>query len=132
MKQLLRYSMVGLTNNLISYLLYILVTYNGVEPKIAMTVLYIIGASINFLANKKFTFSDKGYMLNSGMRYVITYLLGLLLDFCILKIFFDKLGYPHQLVQGIATFVVGGFLFVCFKLFVFRGNCKVKESIQNV
>jgi hypothetical protein len=38
--------------------------------------------------------------------------------------------YPHQLLQALAIFVVASFLFVCFKLFVFRdaSNSETKES----
>ena len=132
--QLLRYGMLGLLSNLIIYLLYLLITYYDAKPKTAMTLVYILGASISFFANRKFTFSDKGGVLGSGIRYAITNLFGYLLNFFILMVFVDKLGYPHQLVQGIAIFVVAGFLFVCFKLFVFRNttNCNAKDSMLQV
>lgn len=132
--QLLRYGMLGLLSNLIIYLLYLLITYYDAKPKTAMTLVYILGASISFFANRKFTFSDKGGVLGSGIRYAITNLFGYLLNFFILMVFVDKLGYPHQLVQGIAIFVVAGFLFVCFKLFVFRyaSNGNAKESMLEV
>jgi len=118
--QLFRYVIVGMATNISGYLVYLLLTLMGATPKITITVLYSIGAAIGFVGNKKFTFSDNGGVLGSGIRYAITHLFGFLLNFLILMVFVDKLGYPHQLVQGIAIFVVAGFLFVCFKLFVFR------------
>jgi len=120
--QLFRYGLIGITTNLIGYSVYLLLTSLGNTPKITMTVLYVLGANISFFANKKITFRYTGNVLGSGTRYTITHLFGYLLNFLILMIFVDKLGYPHQLVQGIAIFVVAGFLFVCFKTFVFRGS----------
>ena len=120
MNQLIRYGIVGIASNLFIYFLYVLITYNDVEPKIAMTFLYFTGASISFFANKSFTFNYKSRVFGSVARYVLAHLFGYLLNFLILMVFADRLGYPHQLVQGIAIFTVAGFLFVCFKLFVFR------------
>ncbi len=120
--QLFRYGLIGMTTNLVGYSVYLLLTSLGNTPKITMTVLYVIGANISFFANKKITFSYTGNVFVSGIRFTITHLFGYLLNFLILMIFVDKLGYPHQLVQGIAIFVVAGFLFVCFKIFVFRGS----------
>ena len=120
MKQLMRYGVVGVVSNLVIYLLYLLVTYDGVEPKKAMTFLYIIGASISFFANKKFTFSYKGRVFQSGVSYAIAHFFGYLLNLFILMVFVDKIGYRHQIVQCIAIFVVAAFLFMCFKLYVFR------------
>ncbi len=132
--QLLRYGIIGVASNLIMYLLYLLITYDGIEPKTAMTSLYIIGASISFFANKKITFSYKDDVLGSGIRFTITYLFGYLLNFLILMVFVDKFGYPHQLIQGIAIFVVAGFLFVCLKKFVFRvaHNSKAKVNTKSI
>lgn len=134
MKQLMSYGVVGVVSNLIIYLLYLLITYNSVEPKTAMTFLYIISACISFFANKKFTFAYKGGVFGSGVSYVIAHFFGYLLNFLILMVFVDNLGYPHQLVQCIAIFVVAAFLFVCFKLFVFRyaTNCNAKDSMLQV
>jgi putative flippase GtrA len=122
MNQLMRYGMVGVASNLIIYFLYLLITDYGIEPKTAMTLVYITGVSISFFANKKFTFSDKGGVIGSGTRYVITYLFGYLLNFLILSIFVDNLGHPHQLVQGIAIFAVACFLFTSLKFFVFKDS----------
>ena len=38
--QLTRYALVGIVSNLAGYLVYLLVTYLGVTPKITMTLLY--------------------------------------------------------------------------------------------
>lgn len=129
--QLFRYAVIGVATNIAGYLLYLLLTSMGSTPKITMTVLYSVGAVVGFVGNKEFTFSYKGSLLGSSIRYALTHLFGYLLNFFILFVFVDHVGHPHQVVQGIAILAVAAFLFVCFKLFVFReaGNAETTESV---
>jgi putative flippase GtrA len=117
--QLTRYAFVGIVNNLAGYLVYLLVTYLGVKPKLTMTLLYGIGAAIGYIGNRNLTFAHKGSLLGSGIRYFITHCVGYFINLAILIIFVDKIGYPHQWIQGIAIFVVASFLFIALKFFVF-------------
>lgn len=117
--QLIRYGLVGIATNLIGYFVYLLITYWGGEPKVTMTLLYIVGTSIGFYGNRQWTFAHEGAILNSGVRYFAAHLIGYLINLTILIMFVDKLGYPHQWVQAAAIFVVAGLLFVIFKYFVF-------------
>ena len=117
--QLLRYGLVGLGTNLALYFIYLLITYFGLEPKKAMTVLYIVGALMGFFGHRKWTFTHQGTLLGSGARYFIAHLIGYLINFIILLTFVDRLGYSHQWVQAGAIIVVAGFLFVAFRYFVF-------------
>ena len=118
-KQFFRYGLVGIASNLSGYLLFLLITYWGVEPKIAMTLLYVVGATIGFIGNRQWAFTHSGTLLEAGARYFIAHMFGYLINFLILLMFVDRLGYSHQWVQAGAIFVVAGFLFVAFKYFVF-------------
>jgi putative flippase GtrA len=120
MQQLIRYGLVGVVSNTAIYFLYLLITYLGVEPKIAMTLVYIIGAFIGFIGNRKWTFTHRGDSTSAALRYVLAHFFGYILNFLILLTFVDRLGYAHQWVQAMAIIVVAGFLFVVFKYFVFR------------
>lgn len=117
--QLLRYGVVGLLSNSIGYVLYLLLTYAGGTPKITMSVLYAVGTTVGFIGNRKWTFSHKGDLISTGMRYIFAHSLGYLLNLSILIIMVDYLGYPHQWVQAVSIVVVAGFLFLMFKFFVF-------------
>lgn len=117
--QLTRYAFVGIVSNLAGYLIYLLVTYLGATPKLTMTLLYGIGATIGYIGNRNLTFAHKGSLLASGVRYFMAHCFGYCINLAILIIFVDKLGYVHQWVQAIAIFVVAGFLFIAFKFFVF-------------
>ena len=120
MQQLIRYGLVGLVSNAAIYFVYLLITYLGIEPKTAMTLVYIIGASIGFIGNRKWTFAHRGDSSSAALRYVLAHLFGYLLNLLILFTFVDHLGYVHQWVQAVAIIIVAGFLFVVFKYLVFR------------
>jgi putative flippase GtrA len=123
-KQLFRYALVGTTINIAGYLVYLLITFLGVTPKIAVTFLYIAGASVGFWGNRKLAFMHQGSLLGSGVRYIIAHIFGYLLNLAILILFVDMLGYAHQWVQAFAVFVVAGYLFLAFKFFVFPNLSK--------
>ena len=125
-KQLFRYAFVGIVSNLTGYLVYLLVTYIGVTPKITMTLLYGVGAGIGYVGNRNFTFEHKGSMLGSSARYFKAHLLGYFINLAILIFLVDNCGYAHQWVQAVAVLVVAGFLFIAFKFFVFT-NLNVLE-----
>jgi putative flippase GtrA len=120
MRQLIRYGLVGVASNLTLYFIYLLITYLGVEPKKTMTLLYIIGASIGFVGHRQWSFSHRGDATRAAIKYTAAHLSGYMLNFLILFIFVDRLGYAHQVVQAAAIIIVAGFLFMVFKYFVFR------------
>lgn len=119
-KQLIRYALVGVMSNATGYFVYLLATYLGAAPKLAMSVLYGVGAGIGFFGNRSISFSYKGGIMGSGIRYLTVHSVGYLMNLAIIIVFVDNFGYPHQIVQAIAIFVVAAFLFIAFKLFVFR------------
>jgi len=121
-KQLVRYAVVGIASNVSGYLAYLLITWLGVGPKLAMTCLYALGATVSFIGNRRWTFSHTGSISRSAVRFAIAHALGYLLNLSILLIFVDHFGFPHQLVQAVAIVVVALFLFVLFRAFVFPGE----------
>ncbi|MGH8384632.1 MAG: GtrA family protein [Pseudomonas sp.] len=118
--QLIKYGIIGISTNTAGYLLYLAATYIGITPIWSMTLLYALGASIGFVSNRRITFAYEGGIFGSGIRYVLVHLAGYALNFGILIIFVDRLGYPHQIIQVFAIFTVAAFLFIMFKFFVFR------------
>lgn len=126
--QLLRYGVVGVGNNAVGYLLYLAATYLGATPKLTMTILYGVGAAIGFWGNRRLTFAHKGDVMGTAAKYLLIQAMGYLLNFSILSIFVDRLGYPHQAVQAAAIFIVAAFLFSAYKLFVFRPRSVPSEA----
>lgn len=121
MLQLIRYGVVGLSINLILYLAYILITRSGVDPKQAMTVMYVFGVGIGFFGHRKLTFVHNGNTSRTVFRFVLSHLAGFILNFLLLHIFVDHLGFSHQVVQAVSVLIVAVFLFIAFKFFVFPG-----------
>jgi len=89
-----------------------------------MSLIYIIGVTIGFYSHRQWTFSHGGNAWQSIVRYIFAHFLGYFINFSLLLGLVDHLGYPHELVQGSAIFVVAAFLFIIFKYWVFPGNNK--------
>lgn len=119
MRQVIRYGIVGIINNLLGYLIYLGVTWLGVDPKLAITLLYPIGATTAYFGHARFSFANQGHPRSAAIRYVAAHLIGYATNFMLLLVFHDLLGIPHAVVQGIAIFVVAGVLFLLFKFVVF-------------
>jgi len=117
--QLLRYGFVGLLSNGIGYSVYLLVSSLGCPPKVTMTLLYGVGVIVSFIGNKKLTFADCSNSYTTVLRYLIAHLFGYIINYSLLFVFVDKLGYAHQLIQAISIFVVALFLFTILKFYVF-------------
>ena len=117
--QLTRYGIVGVSYNLAGYLLYLLITWLGVDPKVVVGVLYPIGVLISFFANKEWSFSYSGSLGSGMVRFGIAHFFGYFLNLGMLYLFVDIHGYPHELVQIAAIFTVALYLFLAFRYFVF-------------
>lgn len=117
--QMVRYGIVGVFNNLLGYLIYLIVTSIWVEPIFVSSFLYLVGAITSYVGNSKYTFSYQSKQSNVLIRYIIAHALGYLINVLMLYALWEKLKYPHQIVQAFAIFVVAGFLFVVFRYFVF-------------
>jgi putative flippase GtrA len=126
-RQMFHYGVFGVLRNSLGYAAYLLITYLGVDPKIAMSFLYIVGAAVGFLWSRNFIFIHKGHLGGAGVRYLAAHIFGYLINLSILIVMVDKLGYAHQWVQVVAIFIVAGFLFLSFKFFVF-GEIKLPEE----
>lgn len=127
--QLSRYAMVGLASNTMGYLLYLLLTYLGMGPKTAMTLLYLVGVMNSFYFNRSWSFQYEGRGPVAFVRYVAAYALGYVLNFAILWSGVERLGLPHQGVQFVAVVLVAGVLFFLHRHWVFAPLVARREMI---
>ncbi len=118
--QVIRFGIVGLTSNLVLYLLYLGLTAIEVEPKLAMSLVYVVGVVQTFVFNKNWTFKHHGRLSATFVRYVGVYLAGYLINLGALIVAVDQFGYPHQWVQGVMILVLAVFLFVMQRVCVFQ------------
>jgi putative flippase GtrA len=128
--QITRYAFVGLVSNGVAYLVYLLITWAGVVPAMAMSAVYLLCAVLGFFGNRKLTFHYSGRLMSSGARYAVAHILGYAINAGIFFLFVDCLNYPHQWVQAGAIFVVATYLFFAFRFFVFSSsnNDRVRMS----
>lgn len=131
LRQLFSYALIGVLTNVLGYALYLLLTYLWGAPKITMTALYFVGASIGFFANRRFTFRHDGHIGVTGVRYLLAQVAGYLLNLVLLLLFVDWLGLAHQIVQAIAIVLVAIFLFVMLRFFVFAQSAAESEGVPS-
>ncbi|WP_150769521.1 GtrA family protein [Pseudomonas fluorescens] len=117
--QLIRYGVVGVLNNFVLYLGYLVLVSAGVGAKLSMTLMYLTGVAVGFLANRNWTFKH-GKGRGALIRYVQMHVTGYFLNFLLLFTFVDVLRYPHQVVQALSIIVVAIFGFFMCKYYVFR------------
>lgn len=128
--QFLRFAAVGVISNAVLYAAYLLLTEAGIAQKVAMTLLYMVGVTQTFLFNKGWTFSFSASNARPFIRYCTAYAVGYLLNLTVLMVFVDRLGYPHQVVQGLAVLGVAVILFLLHKFWVFRPSSASSPSHQ--
>jgi len=119
LRQAVRYGVAGVLTNLLGYLVYLLVTFLGLDPKIAVTILYPVSAVTGYFAHFRYSFSYRKGHAGAALRYVLAHCAGYGVNVAMLYIFSDLLRFPHQAVQAVAIFVVAGVLFLVFRYFVF-------------
>ena len=119
----------GLCTNAVGYILYLGVTWLGMGPKTAMSVLYAVGMSLGFVSNRRWVFSHDEQDLSSMVRYMIAHAAGYGINLGLLYCLVDISGYPHSIVQGAAILVVACCLFVMFHFFVFpQGSRRIARN----
>lgn len=119
MQQLIRYGLVGLISNIAIYFIYLLITYLGLEPKIAMTLMFSLGAYIGFVGNRKWTFTHQGDASKAVFRFFVAYFVAYILNFFCMWITVDRMGMPHYLVQAVNIVVISALLFIAQKYWIF-------------
>ena len=132
-RQVLRYGVVGLVSNAILSAAYIFLTAVGVEPKLAMTLVFVIGTVQTFFVNRAWTFRSSA-PTSAFFKYALVYGAGYAINWLGLWIFVDRLGSPHQIVQLIMIFIVAAFIFVNLRYWVFArrdGRDVSKSPFEN-
>lgn len=119
LRQVVRYGVVGVLNNLLGYLIYLLITWFWLDPKVAVTLMYPIGAVTAYFGHARYSFAYSGSPSHGIIRYAIAHVIGYGANIGMIYVFSDRLGYPHQLVQAAAIVAVAGILYLLFRYFVF-------------
>jgi putative flippase GtrA len=122
LRQIFLYGVVGVVNNSLGYGIYLGLTFLGLDPKITISMLYPIGAATAYFGHSRYSFdyTEKGF--GAPLRYIVAHAISFNVNLSMLYVFWQLVGWPHQLVQAMAILVCAGVLFLLFKYFVFPGG----------
>ena len=122
--EMFRYSSVGLLHNILGLSFYIILTYIGLKPEYAVTILYPLGVIFSYYGNAAFTFKYNGNSSSAKLKFFLAHLLGYLINITLLYIFVQQLMYRHELIQFFSIFIIAIYLFLASKFFVFKNITK--------
>lgn len=120
--QLAKFGLVGLASNALLYLIYLALTAVDIEPKLAMSVVYVVGVMQTYFANRCWTFDGTRSREGTAIRYGLTYVSGYAVNWLALWILVDRLGWAHQIVQAGMILVVAMLMFAMQKFWVFAAR----------
>lgn len=93
-----RFIIVGGVNTLITYLIYVLMVYAGINHLVSMAAVYVIGIVTGYILNRRFTFESRQKPAGEFARYVLVYA----------AVFFIALGTLHVIVDRIGVNAYAG------------------------
>jgi putative flippase GtrA len=118
--RLIRFGIVAFVSNLIAYLLYIVLTLSlGLDPKLALTVCWVITVVNTFVLQRRWTFKVEATNVQ-WRKYFLLYLLVYILNVLALLLFVDALHWPHTIVQLALTFLLAVLSYLLQRNWVFR------------
>lgn len=119
-RELFRFGAVGISINLILYCAYLLLVHFGVDFRVSMTAIYVVGTILGFILHRAWTFRSSACWRSAFRRYVASYFAGYLLNLFGLWFLVGAASLPHAYAQAIMILVVAASVFVIQKLWVFR------------
>jgi putative flippase GtrA len=117
--QVLRFAVVGLASNLSLFMLYLLIVSVGLNPKASVTLVYILSILITFVFNKRWSFSHRGDVSRTILRYVSVYAALYVINVLVLLLFVDLLDISHAFVQAGVVMVFIPVVFLMQRYWVF-------------
>ena len=128
--QIMRYLLVGGGLNLAWFLVYLVLTAQGLSPVATVTVCYPLAVYTGYRFHGVHTFKLQrdAFQRGAGIRYITLYFSGYLINALLLCTLHERLGIPHQQVQTLAVLTCAVFLYLGMRLFVFRRSLSTKTG----
>ena len=115
----LRYVAVGVSANGAGYLAYLVMTWFGLSPRLAVTMLLPVSLSAAFQLHGRVTFGGGGRDRAAGLRFLAVSLTGYALNIALLTVLVDGAGVPHRIAQLISIAVIAPVMFQLMRRVVF-------------
>lgn len=122
-----KFAIVGVANNIVGYLIFVILSLSGTSAIPAMVVSYCTGMIISFFGNRSFTFGHQGRNGEAILRFIVANAAGLALNTGILWFFVDKIGFPQIPVQLFAIGCVAVLTFTLMRAWVFQNRAKKSQ-----
>ena len=131
--QFVKFGIVGLSNTLISYLVYALLVYLGLHYLVASIIAFFISVLNSFFWNSRYVFKKedgaKRNVFHALIKTFISYAFtGLLLQNIFLFVFIDVLYISKYIAPLISLVVTVPLNFIMNKFWAFRQSKKTKEN----
>ena len=121
LKELVVFNIVGIINTVITYGIYSLFVFLGIDYRIALILEYCFGITFSFFGNRKFTFHHTARIsLRMVLSMVGSYVCVLALNMVLLVVFVEKFLLDKYIAQFFALAISVAASFVAQKYIVFR------------
>jgi putative flippase GtrA len=120
--QIVKYYIVGAFINVGGYVAFLVLLHEQMEPKLAASLLYVIGALISFWLNRKLVFDSSVHIRTSLLRLVFMLLAGYVLNILMLYIFVDLYKAAAWLIQIFSVILVSVFFYLVNKFYVHESD----------
>jgi len=112
---------VGLSSNLLLYVLYLGLTAFDVPPSIALIAVYAVAILYSYFFNMRWSF-EKSSSVKQITSYIAVYVAAYFLNVAALHWGVEVTALPHQIVQLFLIPIAAVLIFLALRLWVFRTN----------
>ena len=118
--QFIKFGMVGISNTIISLIVYYILIYSGVYYIVANILAYFISSIWGYILNKKFVFINKSQKtLDSLIKYYIVYGSSFLLNILSMYILVEVWGATEIIAPILTVLITIPYNFILNKVWVF-------------
>lgn len=120
-KQFISFVGIGVIGTICDYAFFLIMLYLEGNYLVATIIGIIIGASINFTLNKKYTFKDKEkYSVKQSMIYVSTVIVYLIMTTACMYLFVDIIHWNSIISRGLTIAICVPTNYLLNKKFVYK------------
>jgi len=111
----------------LGFLTYLFLTSINIDPKIAVSLIYMSFLIIGFFLHKKYSFINS-IKYPSISKFLIVHISAFLINLISIYFMVDIYGFKHQYVQVIMVILVAIYLYLMLNKVVFRKNNKPNNN----
>ena len=120
-KQIIKYSVVGILINSIGYIFYIILSnLLGINPSISAILSGVMVTTISYYLNATFTFKVKNIERKITLNYYLLYISAIFIHSLIIFIFSNIYNFAHEIVAGVSLIIISLLLFLIQKFYLFN------------